>query len=89
MANSCFFNLADDNRLRTSKDSKCSPTKSTSSSSSASDDKSSQPLGKSVRHLREIVDKANCDFDRLVSQLMNKICSDHSEYHLMYHFVAR
>nr|XP_027198167.1 spindle pole body component 97-like [Dermatophagoides pteronyssinus] len=39
--------------------------------------------------IKEIIDKANTEFDSLVSQLLKKIYSDNCEYHMMFPFVAR
>ena len=50
---------------------------------------SNRHYGKSVRTVKEIVEKANYNFDILVSKLLKKIYSDNCEYHMMYPFVAR
>ena len=50
---------------------------------------SNRHFGKSVRTVREIVEKANAEFDSLVTKLLKKVYSDNCEYHMMYPFVAR
>ncbi|KAJ6222396.1 hypothetical protein RDWZM_000941 [Blomia tropicalis] len=46
-------------------------------------------FGKSIRTVKEIVERANTEFDALVTKLLKKIYSDNCEYHMMYPFVAR
>lgn len=44
---------------------------------------------KSVKSVKEIVERANAEFDTLVAKLHKKIDSDNCEYHMMYPFLVR
>jgi len=50
---------------------------------------SNRHFGKSIKTVKEIVERANAEFDSLVAQLLKKVYSDNCEYHMMYPFVAR
>ena len=50
---------------------------------------SDRNFGKSVKNVKDIVQRADLHFDRLVMKLLKRIYSDNGEYHLMHPFVSR
>lgn len=50
---------------------------------------SDRNFGKSVKNVKDIVQRADLHFDRLVMKLLKRVYSDNGEYHLMQPFVSR
>jgi len=50
---------------------------------------SDRNFGKSVKNVKEIVQRADVHFDRLVMKMLKRIHPESGEYHLMHPFVSR
>lgn len=91
MENSCFFGY---NEIETVEKNKVNLVEKQPHLSDKDGDKVNDKLNQIYFNNRnfsvaKIIDKANAEFDKLVSQLLKKIYSDNCEYHIMYPFVAR